>query len=81
MPQPDAPPGRQHLSQAQKTSQCCCQQVVGRQLRRRAYEAELLAWTKWQEPCAAALNGIRKSVAANLALGLANLAIATLGRL
>ncbi len=30
---------------------------------------------------AAALNGIRKAVAANLALGLANLAIATLGRL
>jgi len=29
------------------------------ELRRRAYEAELAAWTKWQEPCAAALNGIK----------------------
>jgi pepF/M3 family oligoendopeptidase len=29
------------------------------ELRRRAYEAELEAWRKWQEPCAAALNGIK----------------------
>jgi pepF/M3 family oligoendopeptidase len=29
------------------------------ELRRRAYEAELVAWEKWKEPCAAALNGVK----------------------
>lgn len=28
-------------------------------VRRRAYEAELAAWEKWKEPCAAALNGVK----------------------
>lgn len=29
------------------------------EVRRRAYEAELAAWELWQEPCAAALNGVK----------------------
>jgi pepF/M3 family oligoendopeptidase len=29
------------------------------ELRRRAYEAELAAWERWKEPCAAAINGIK----------------------
>ncbi len=28
-------------------------------VRRRAYEAEIAAWEKWKEPCAAALNGVK----------------------